>query len=223
MYIHCPTVAVPVVMADSTIATSISLSWTTSGSEGVSYTVVWQRDTSGDCSDENEGSESLSGGSMTMYDIPDLEEDSTYSITVTATNTLGSKMSVAISANTLTAGEYETLVLMILSVSLFLSAPTAAPESVTTPSVTSSTITVQWGMVPCIHHNGDITGYSVRYGVMGSGSSQTKTVSGASETETSISDLISSTTYDVQVAAVNVNGTGVYSNPTSQLTRGQCV
>ena len=105
----------------------------------------------------------------------------------------------------------------------FLSAPTAAPESVTIPSVTSSTITVQWGMVPCIHQNGPITGYSVRYGVMGSGSSQTETVSGASETETTISDLISSTTYDVQVAAVNGNGTGVYSNPTSQLTRGQCV
>ena len=67
--------------------------------------VVWQRDTSGGCCDENEGSESLSGGSMTMYVIPELEEDSTYSITVTATNTLGSEMSVAISENTLTAGE----------------------------------------------------------------------------------------------------------------------
>ena len=49
------------------------------------------------------------------------------------------------------------------------------------------------------------------------------TVSGASETETTISDLMPSTTYDVQVAAVNANGTGVYSNPTSQLTRGLCV
>ena len=58
---------------------------------------------------------------------------------------------------------------------------------------------------------------------MGSGSSQTETFSGVSETGTIISDLIPSTTYDVQVAAVNGNGTGVYSNPTSQLTRGQCV
>ena len=49
------------------------------------------------------------------------------------------------------------------------------------------------------------------------------TVPGASETETIISDLMSSTTYDVHVAAVNGNGTGVYSNPISQLTRGQCV
>ena len=78
-------------------------------------------------------------------------------------------------------------------------------------------------MVPCIHQNGPITGYSVRYGVMGSGSTRNKTVSGASETGTMISDLMSSTTYVVQVAAMNGNGTGVYSNPTSQLTRGLCV
>ena len=114
----------------------------------------------------------------------------------------------------------KTLVLLILSVSLFLSVPTASPESVTTPSVTSSTITVQWGMVPCIHQNGPITGYSVRYGEMGSGSSQTETVSGASETETIISGLMPSTTYDVQVAAVNGNGTGVYSSNESALTQG---
>ena len=55
---------------------------------------------------------------------------------------------------------------------------------------------------------------------MGSGSSQTETVSGASETETIISNLMSSTTYDVQVAAVNGNGTGVYSSNESALTRG---
>ena len=55
---------------------------------------------------------------------------------------------------------------------------------------------------------------------MGSGSTQTETVSGASQTETIISYLMSSTTYDVEVAAVNGAGTGVYSNPTSQLTRG---
>ena len=46
------------------------------------------------------------------------------------------------------------------------------------------------------------------------------TVSGASETETIISNLIPSTTYDVQVAAVNGNGTGVYSSNESALTQG---
>ena len=99
-------------------------------------------------------------------------------------------------------------------------APFSPPSSVGVTDVTSSTITVQWEMVPCIHQNGPITGYSVRYGVMGSGSSQTETVSGASETETIISDLMPSTTYVVQVAAVNGNGTGVYSSTVSALTLG---
>ena len=46
------------------------------------------------------------------------------------------------------------------------------------------------------------------------------TVSGASETETIISDLMPSTTYVVQVAGMNGNGTGVYSSTVSALTRG---
>ena len=103
---------------------------------------------------------------------------------------------------------------------VLFSAPTAPPSNVSVTEVTSSTITVQWGMVPCIHQNGPITGYSVRYGVMGSGSSQSVNVSGASKTGTMISDLMSSTTYDVQVAAVNGNGTGVYSSNESALTQG---
>ena len=103
---------------------------------------------------------------------------------------------------------------------VLFSAPTAPPSNVSVTDVTSSNISVQWEMVPCIHQNGDITGYSVRYGVMGSGSTQTVAVSGASETETMISDLMPSTTYVVQVAAVNGNGAGVYSSNESALTQG---
>ena len=53
-------------------------------------------------------------------------------------------------------------------------------------------------------------GYSVRYGDMGSGSPQTVTVS---EREVTIQGLISSTTYSIEVAAVNSAGVGVYSYP----------
>ena len=101
-----------------------------------------------------------------------------------------------------------------------LSAPTAAPLSVTTSTPSSSTISVQWGSVPCIHQNGDITGYSVQYEVMGSGNTQTMPVSGAGTTQTTISGLTPSTTYSIEVAAVNSAGTGVYSDPTNQLTQG---
>ena len=92
-------------------------------------------------------------------------------------------------------------------------APSAAPTSVNIPDVTSSNITVQWGAVDCIHRNGDITGYSVRYGVEGSGSTQTSEVSGGGATNIVISGLNSFTNYTVEVAAENSVGTGVYSDP----------
>ena len=78
-------------------------------------------------------------------------------------------------------------------------------------ALTSSSIIVQWGTVPCIHRNGDITGYSVQYRVVGSESIQNMSVSGANVTETTISSLIPSTNYFIEVAAVNRAGIGVYS------------
>ena len=94
--------------------------------------------------------------------------------------------------------------------------PSAPPENVSFTSKSTS-ITVQWEMVPCIHQNGPITGYSVRYGVMGSGSTQTETVSG---TQTTISNLMPSTNYSFEVAAVNGVGTGNYSYPLTTRTDG---
>ena len=91
-------------------------------------------------------------------------------------------------------------------------APSAPPTSVSTSDETLSSITVQWGAVDCIHRNGDITGYSVRYGVQGSGSTQTESVSGGATTEATISGLTPSTNYSIEVAAVNSVGVGSYSN-----------
>ena len=96
----------------------------------------------------------------------------------------------------------------------------APPTSVSTSDVTPSSITVQWGAVDCIHRNGDITGYSVRYGVQGSGSTQTESVSGGAITEATISGLAAGTNYATEVAAVNSAGTGVYSDPLTVLTPG---
>ena len=94
----------PVLSFGTTTATSISLSWTSAGSEVDSYEVMWQRDNSGECPDEDEDSTTITGGS-TSYDIMGLEEDSSYSITVTASNTAGSAVSNTITAMTLEAGE----------------------------------------------------------------------------------------------------------------------
>ena len=93
-------------------------------------------------------------------------------------------------------------------------APSAAPNSVSVSEVTSSSITVQWEAVPCIEQNGNITGYTVWYG------SQTQSVLGGSVTETTISNLTPSTTYNIQMAAMNDAGTGDYSNTISIMTLG---
>ena len=74
---------------DSTTATSISLAWTSAGSVVASYKVVWQRDTSGTCPDVDSNSAILTDGSIT-YVIMDVEEISSYSVQVTATNAAGS-------------------------------------------------------------------------------------------------------------------------------------
>ena len=102
----------------------------------------------------------------------------------------------------------------------FLSAPSTAPTCVSVSEVISTSITVQWGAVGCIHRNGDITGYIVRFGVLGNGSTQIVTVSGGGSTQTIISGVIQSTNYSIEVAAANSVGTGVYSNLIFHLTRG---
>ena len=89
-------------------------------------------------------------------------------------------------------------------------APSAPPTSVRASALNSTAIRVQWGPVDCVDQNGDITGYSVQYEEVGSGSTQTMPVAGGSSTEATISGLISSTTYSIQVAAVNNAGHGEY-------------
>ena len=86
--------------------------------------------------------------------------------------------------------------------------------------MTSSSITVQWEQVDFIDRNGNITGYSVQYGVQGSEHSNTLSVSGGESTEAIISDLNSTTNYSIKVAAVNSAGTGVYSAAIYNITRG---
>ena len=103
---------------------------------------------------------------------------------------------------------------------IFLPAPDAPPTHVVTADVTSSSTTVHWGPVDCIHRNGDITGYSVRYGVQGSGSSQTIKIPGGAATQYTISELKCTSNYAIEVAGMNTAGTGVYSNSILIITEG---
>jgi len=100
------TVGAPEVRVNSTTATTISLSWTSAGSVVDSYEVMWERDTSEECPDEDEGSTTITDGS-TSYTITGLEEDSNYTITVNATNAADSAVSDTITGMTGEGGERE--------------------------------------------------------------------------------------------------------------------
>ena len=88
-------------------------------------------------------------------------------------------------------------------------APSAAPTNVDVSVINSTALNVQWEMIPCIEQNGDITGYTVRVLVSG----EMERVEDAGDVnEVTISELTPSTTYSIQVAAVNSEGTGPYSD-----------
>ena len=84
-------------------------------------------------------------------------------------------------------------------------------------SVTSSSITVQWGHVSCIDRNSEITGYTVRYGQTGSTTTVMESVSGTSDSDRMLtaSGLLPRTSYTFEVAAVSSEGTGPFSTGTA--------
>ena len=103
-----------------------------------------------------------------------------------------------------------------------LSASRGPPQSVMILSVTSSSITIQWGRVSCIDRNSEITGYTVRYGQTGSTTTVMESVSVTSDSDRmfTASGLISHTNYTFEVAAVNSEYMGNFSTGTIVRTSG---
>ena len=66
--------------------------------------VIWKRNTSEECSDKDGGNSTVTDGS-TSYSIENLEEGSSYTITVTATNAAGSVVSDPVMGVTEEVGE----------------------------------------------------------------------------------------------------------------------
>ena len=92
--------------------------------------------------------------------------------------------------------------------------PSAPHAGLTAFNVAPTSFSVQWETVPCIQRNGDITGYSVRYGVLGNGGVETPTMVGSDVLMTNLTGLVPDTSYVVQVAGVNGQGVGVYGEIT---------
>lgn len=85
---------------------------------------------------------------------------------------------------------------------------------------TSSSITVQWEPVKCIHRNGDIIQYRVRYEAEENAQSFTAI---SHNTEITITALDMSTNYTIEVAAETNAGVGIYSAPFNASTDGEYI
>ena len=97
----------PEITVDSTTATSIIISGgVPSDSVADSYKVMWETDDVGGCSGGSDMDSTTITDDSPSYDITGLEEDSTYSITVTASNSAGSsEVSNTVTVMTMEAGE----------------------------------------------------------------------------------------------------------------------
>ena len=91
-------------------------------------------------------------------------------------------------------------------------APSSPPQIVMVTSVNPASLMVSWQPPPPIDHNGPITGRVIQYTRVGSSDMMSVNVSSGT-TEYIISGLVAYVDYSVTVAAVNVNGTGPFSNP----------
>ena len=80
---------------------------------------------------------------------------------------------------------------------------------------------MQWEEVACLDQNGEITKYKALYMRTGVEESQEVVEVDGGLREATLSGLVSSTNYSIQVAAVNGAGTGSYSDPFSVETE-QC-
>ena len=85
--------------------------------------------------------------------------------------------------------------------------PSSPPQNVMVTSVNPASLMVSWQPPPPIDHNGPIT-YMIQYTRVGS---SVNVNSGT--TQYTISGLVAYVDYSVIVAAMNVNGTGPFSNP----------
>ena len=196
------------VNVDSSSPTSLAISWILNDLTATSYTISYSNINTQCFTDSNEV---ITGITESIYTLTDLQEATEYSITVTAILSDGNTEIGSLTSTTMDAGKSGNTHLFVI-MTLYYTVPSAAPTSVSA-SATSSSITVHWGPVDCIHHNGDITGYSVRYRVQGNGSTLTMSVPGGTVTEASLPIVASSTTYSIEVAAVNSAGIGVYCDP----------
>ena len=79
--------------------------------------------------------------------------------------------------------------------------------------VRSTEVSLRWREVPCVQQNGPITGYVVKYYATCGADRNVQRSKPEATSSIRIDGLIPNTEYAFQVAAVNVNGMGLFGEP----------
>ncbi|KAI4533947.1 hypothetical protein MG293_016966 [Ovis ammon polii] len=97
--------------------------------------------------------------------------------------------------------------------------PTAPPQNVIASGRTNQSIMIQWQPPPENHQNGILKGYIIRYCLAGLPVGyQYKNITDAEVNNLLLEDLIIWTNYEIEVAAYNSAGLGVYSSKVTEWT-----
>ena len=89
--------------------------------------------------------------------------------------------------------------------------PDSAPINIMVMSAHPGALNVSWDPPPEIDQNGPITGYVIRYSRVESNITMDEIITSGSIYR--ITELLPFVNYSVEIAAINVNGTGPYSDP----------
>ena len=93
--------------------------------------------------------------------------------------------------------------------------PTSAPINIMAMSVHPESLYISWEPPPKIDQNGPITDYVILYSRVGSNVIDDIITSRSTYT---ITELFPFVNYSVEIAAMNVNGTGPFSDPVIELS-----
>ena len=162
----------------SSLATSISLSWTQPlaiGADAINSYQINYNYTINECSRDSVSrimQGSVNVGNVRTYNLSNspqtsVEEDSVYSITVTAINNVVSSIPSATKMTTTAPAGMSVLSFMcmsVLDVVVWSSvAPSGAPQNLQALVVNATSITLQWDEVACQLRNSIIDGYQISY------------------------------------------------------------
>ena len=144
--------------------------------------------------------------------LADLEEDTTYNITVQATT---SDNGMSTNGKKIPVRTYTDSKLYIAScqrISYYHpTVPNSSPQNITVESLDPASLIVSWQLPHQRDRNGVIIGYAVQFTRIGSSSVMIVNVTNG--TTHTLSGLVAYVNYSVIVAAMTVNGTGPFSDP----------